>query len=400
MVRLGLFIYDHLGGRKVLPATRTVWLDRDPLGKGLKPGKAKAFVYSDCWVEDSRLVILNACDAADRGAAVMTHTRFLSARREGEGWQATIEDQSGQRNIRARALVNAAGPWVADVLGRVAGARQDRHVRLVKGSHIVVPRLFEGKHAFLLQNPDKRVVFAIPYETRFTLIGTTDEPWQDAPGRPEIDQDEIDYLCATIERYFEKPVAPADIVWAYSGIRPLYDDHAASASAVTRDYVLDLDDGQSRTPILSVFGGKITTYRKLAEHAMAKLAPYFDGAEPSWTAGAILPGGEFADGNFESYVSGLGASYSALPLSLLRRLARAYGTRANELLGRSSIPADLGENFGADLFAREIDYLMDHEWARDAQDILFRRSKLGLHVPHGTEHLIAAYMEERWGRAG
>ncbi|WP_335308735.1 glycerol-3-phosphate dehydrogenase [Sphingomonas phyllosphaerae] len=400
LVRLGLFLYDHLGGRKRLPATRTVMLDRDAIGRGLKPGNPKAFVYSDCWVEDSRLVVLNARDAADRGATILTHTRLIAARREESGgWLATIADAAGTRELRARALVNAAGPWVAQVLGTVPDARRDRGVRLVKGSHIVVPRLYDGGHAFLLQNPDRRVVFAIPYEQDYTLVGTTDESWQGEPAPAVIDQAETDYLLRTIARYFERSVAPDDIVWTYSGIRPLYDDHAADASAVTRDYVLNLDTGNSGAPMLSVFGGKITTYRKLAEHALQQLARFFPAAGPAWTADVALPGGDIVDADFERYLSTLTARYPALPAPLLRRLARAYGTRTERLLGDARTTADLGADLGGGLFAREVDYLRDQEWATNVEDILFRRSKLGLHVPAGTDARLDAYLASISGSA-
>ncbi|WP_341208903.1 glycerol-3-phosphate dehydrogenase [uncultured Sphingomonas sp.] len=396
LVRLGLFLYDHLGGRERLPATRTVALDRDPVGRGLKPGNPKAFVYSDCWVEDSRLVVLNARDAADRGATILTHTRLVDARRDDAGgWRATIADATGPRQIRARALVNAAGPWVADVLGSVPDARRDRGVRLVKGSHIVVPRLYDGAHAFLLQNPDRRVVFAIPYEQDYTLVGTTDEAWQGEPGRAVIDQQETDYLLGTIARYFERPVVQEEIVWTYSGIRPLYDDRAANASAVTRDYVLDLDTGTDGAPMLSVFGGKITTYRKLAEHALQELARFFPAAGPAWTADAPLPGGDIADADFDRYLATLQTRYAALPAPLLRRLARAYGTRIEQLLGDARTTANLGEDLGGSLFTREIDYLSANEWASSAEDILFRRSKLGLHVPPDTAARVDAYLAHR-----
>ncbi|MEH3104607.1 MAG: glycerol-3-phosphate dehydrogenase [Sphingomonas phyllosphaerae] len=392
LVRLGLFLYDHLGGRERLPATRTVALDRDVVGKGLKPGDPKAFVYSDCWVEDSRLVVLNARDAADRGATILTHMRLINARRDGKGWTATIADAGGRREVRARALVNAAGPWVADVLGTVPDARRDRGVRLVKGSHIVVPRLYDGDHAFLLQNPDRRVVFAIPYEQHYTLVGTTDEAWQGKPGRAAIDQQETDYLLTTIARYFERPVAEDDIVWSYSGIRPLYDDHASNASAVTRDYVLDLDTGADGAPMLSIFGGKITTYRKLAEHALQELAGFFPAAGPAWTAGAALPGGDMPDADFGRYLAALQHRYPALPPDLLRRLARAYGTRTEHLLGDAQSLADLGEDLGGGLSSREVDYLRAEEWASSAEDILYRRSKLALHVPPGTAERVDAYL--------
>lgn len=390
MVRLGLFLYDHLGGRRRLPATQTVTLDTSPLGEGLAPRAGKAFVYADCWVEDSRLVVLNARDAADRGATIATRTRFLGAARDGTGWTARIADATGiERTVQARALVNAAGPWVAEVIGRVAGGRSDRGVRLVKGSHIVVPRLYPGEHAFMLQNPDRRIVFAIPYEGRFTLVGTTDQPWDDPPADVAIDAGETAYLLDTIARYFARPVTAADVVWSYAGIRPLYDDHAANASAVTRDYVLDCDRGAgAEAPLLSVFGGKITTYRKLAEHALQTLA--LAGAGGDWTAGAALPGGDMAD--FDGFLAALAADYPAMPAPLLRRLARAYGTRARMLLGDAAIPADLGEDFGGGLHAAEVDHLVATEWARTADDILYRRSKLALHVPAGTADRLAAYL--------
>ncbi|RZL98411.1 MAG: glycerol-3-phosphate dehydrogenase, partial [Sphingomonas sp.] len=286
MVRLGLFLYDHLGGRKRLPGTETVSLADTAWGHGLKTEGGKAFVYSDCWVEDSRLVALNAVDAAERGAIVRTRARLVEANRDAGGWTATIDADGGCREVRARAMVNAAGPWVADVLGRAGGGRTDRGVRLIKGSHIVVPRLYDGDHSFMLQNPDRRIVFAIPYEGDYTLVGTTDEAWDDAPGRATIGEAETDYILATITRYFDRTVTRDDVVWSFSGIRPLYDDKAASASAVTRDYVLDLDAGEGRAPLLSVFGGKITTYRKLAEHAMRHLAPLLSNAGPAWTADA------------------------------------------------------------------------------------------------------------------
>ncbi len=390
MVRLGLFLYDHLGGRKRLPATETIHLSRDPRGAGLKPGPDRAFVYADCWVEDSRLVVLNARDAADRGADIRTRTRLAAAMRKDGIWHATIEDTAGSRTVTARTLVNAAGPWVADILSKVPGAHHDRGVRLIKGSHIVVPRLYEGDHAFLLQNPDRRVVFAIPYERDFTLIGTTDQPWEGPPGRATIDPQETAYLCDTVNRYFTRTIAPADVAWSYAGIRPLYDDHAADASAVTRDYVLDLDAEDGQPPLLSVFGGKITTYRKLAEHALEKLGPTFPNAREAWTAKQPLPGGDFTD--FDALLAESIAKRPGLPPSLLHRLARAYGTDTAALLGDAQDVSALGQHFGGDLYAREIDYLVWREWARTAEDILYRRSKLGLHVPTGTAETIDAYL--------
>ena len=393
MVRAGLFLYDHLGGREKLPATQTIALDRSAMGAGLADRRGKAFVYSDCWVEDSRLVVLNAIDAAERGARIRTRTRLVSARRDGAVWEATIADAGGERVVRARALVNAAGPWVADVIGRAAGVSAERGVRLIKGSHVVVPRLYEGEHAFMLQNPDRRIVFAIPYEGRFTLLGTTDEAWQGAPGAATIDDAETDYILDTANRYFARRLGRDDVTWSYAGIRPLYDDHKGNASAVTRDYVLDLEaDGP---PMLSVFGGKITTYRKLAEAAMKQLARTFPQAGAAWTAGAALPGGEFPSDGFDALADRLAGTRPGFRRSLLRRLARAYGTRAERVLGNARTPEELGEEFGGGLHAAEIDYLVAAEWARTADDILYRRSKLGLHTPPGAAARIDAYLAGR-----
>jgi glycerol-3-phosphate dehydrogenase len=397
MVRLGLFLYDHLGGRKRLPATQTIDLTRALQGKGLNPGAGKAFVYSDCWVEDSRLVVLNAMDAAARGATVRTRTRLVAARREGACWRATIADATGQTNIRARALVNAAGPWVEDVIQRVTdpastGNARTRGVRLIKGSHIVLPRLYPGDHAFMLQNPDRRIVFAIPYEGEFTLVGTTDEPWDTAPGPAEISSGETEYLLETVRRYFAVNVGVDDVRWSYAGIRPLYDDHAANASAVTRDYVLDVETADGGAPLLSVFGGKITTFRKLAEHALEKLAPHFPMAGPAWTAGAVLPGGDLPGGDFDAYLADLAGEHPALPRPLLRRLARAYGTRAEAILAGARSASDLGRDFGGGLSEAELVYLARNEWAISGADVLWRRSKMGLHVLPPAEAQIDAFL--------
>ena len=392
MVRLGLFLYDHLGGRKQLPGTKSLDLDRSSFGNGLSVN-GKAFSYSDCWVEDSRLVVLNAMDAAEHGARIETRARLVEASSDNRCWVATIANERGNRHVRAKMIVNAAGPWVDTVLRQLGRGRDDKGVRLVKGSHIVVPRLYRGDHAFMLQNSDKRIVFAIPYEDNFTLIGTTDKPWTEAPGKASISAAEIDYLCATANRYFERQVGPEDLVWSYAGIRPLYDDHSANASAVTRDYVLDFDKGDERqAPILSIFGGKITTFRKLAEHAMAHIAQIFPQADVPWTAGATLPGGDIANGDFEGFLKELSQSYPQMPDSLLRRLARAYGTKAASVLGNAQTVAELGRDFGGGLHASEITYLVECEWAKNAEDILFRRSKLGPHVPAGTAEAIDAWL--------
>ena len=385
MVRLGLFLYDHLGGRKELPGTETIALDTAPQGDGLKDRKGKAFVYSDCWVEDSRLVVLNAQDAAAKGADIRTRTRLVSARREAGLWAATLSDAAGEQHVRARALVNAAGPWVAEVIAATGINAHGRGVRLVKGSHIVVPRLYEGDHAFMLQNPDRRIVFAVPYEGRFTLVGTTDEPWEGPPAKARISQGETDYLLDTANRYFDRQLTNDDVSWSYAGIRPLYDDKAGNASAVTRDYLLDLDATGDQAPMLSVFGGKITTYRRLAEHAMKELARFFPRAGGAWTAGAALPGGDMAD--FDTFFRELSAEHPTVPEPQFRRLARAYGTAT-----RAILKDGLGEDLGGGLTTAEIDYLREQEWAQTSEDILYRRSKLGLHVPPGTAERVDAYL--------
>ncbi len=395
MVRLGLFLYDNIGGRKELPGTDTIDLSSDLKGSGLKDG-GKAFVYSDCWVEDSRLVALNAMDAAARGADIRTRTKLIAGRADGDEWIATIEDKDGTHEVRAKMLINAAGPWVDEMLRTLGRAKNDRGVRLVKGSHIIVPKLYDGDHAFMLQNPDRRIVFAIPYEHDYTLVGTTDEPWEAAPGKAEISESETEYLLDTANRYFETQVGKGDVKWSYAGIRPLYDDHAANASAVTRDYVLDLEKGEpGRPPMLSIFGGKITTFRKLAEHAMQEISGIFPKMGRAWTAGITLPGGEIARGDFEGFVDTLFVRYPQLPAALLRRYARAYGARMHVLIGGAATLDELGRDFGGGLYQAEVDYLAEHEWARSAEDILWRRTKMGLHVPAGTAEAVDAYLATR-----
>jgi glycerol-3-phosphate dehydrogenase len=389
LVRLGLFIYDHLAPRKRLHATRSVRLDRDPVGASLRPGLTRGFVYADCWVEDARLVVLNARDAFERGARVLTHTRLVQARRDGDTWSCDLAlRDGGTQTVRARALVNAAGPWVSRVLNQTLGLNSSKQVRLIKGSHIVLPRLHDGPEAFILQNTDRRIVFAIPYEQRYTLVGTTDTPFDGDPSRVAIDEAETGYLLDIINRYFRTTVTAADIAWSYAGVRPLYDDAAADASAVTRDYVLDVEAGPGKPALLSVFGGKITTSRKLAEHALEKLAPHLPKHGPAWTATAPLPGGDMPDGDFDRFLAGFRQRHAYLPPALSLRLARAYGTRADRLLQGCASMADLGRDYGAGLHQREVAYLRAEEWAETAEDILWRRSKLGLHVPEGTAAAI------------
>ena len=394
LIRLGLFLYDHIGGRRRLPGSRGVSL-RDPRwGGALKAGATRGFAYSDCWVEDSRLVALNAVDAAARGADIRTRTRLTGATRDGDRWIATLHGPDGERRAAARAIVNAGGPWVDKVLGSASGAEQERPPRLVKGSHIIVRRMFEGDHAYILQNADKRIVFAIPYEGEFTLIGTTDVPWDGEPGRPRISDAEVRYLCDSVNEYFATPIGPADVVHSYSGVRPLYDDGRDEAAAVTRDYVLKL--GMREGPqILSVFGGKITTYRKLAEHALERIAPFVPTMTPPWTETAPLPGGDMPDADFAAFLAGVARRWPFLPAALARRLARAYGTRIAAVIGAATAMADLGEDLGGGLTGAEVDYLIAHEFARTAEDILWRRSKLGLHTDGDTRDRLERYLTAR-----
>jgi glycerol-3-phosphate dehydrogenase len=373
MIRLGLFLYDHLGGKQRLPKSHAVDLTRDPRGAGLDPSITRGYVYSDCWVEDARLVVLNARDAAERGAEILTRTRFVTARKAAGHWVATIEDvvDGTRRRIEAPILINAAGPWVGDILRRRLDDPEGKSPRLVKGSHIVVPRLFEGDHAYILQNPDKRIVFAIPYEDRFTLVGTTDIPFTADPAK--------------------RKVTPADVVWTYSGVRPLYDDAAANASAVTRDYVLDVQGAKGEPVLLSIFGGKITTSRRLAEHALEKLEPFLAAPTKAWTATAPLPGGDLPGADFDGFLVRLQRAKPWLPADLARRLARAYGSRLDRILCDAIDMAGLGRDFGGGLTEAEAIYLRDQEWARTAEDVLWRRSKLGLHVPAGTREALQAF---------
>ncbi len=385
LLRLGLFLYDHLGGRKLLPPTRTLDLRTDVTGQPLAPRRfTKGFEYSDCAVDDARLVVLNARDAAERGATIRTRTRAIETRQRDGRWQVTVEDTvSGVRStIFARVLVNAAGPWVHEFLAGTIGVNARANVRLVQGSHIVVPKLYDHDRAYILQNADGRIVFTIPYQDDYTLIGTTDRDYDGDPAAAKATQEEIDYLCASVSEYFAKPVKPADVVWTYSGVRPLYDDGASEAKAATRDYVFELDAKPDAAPVLSVFGGKITTYRKLSEEALERVASYLPNIEAkgSWTGRTALPGGEFDVHGLDALIASLQSDYAFLSNVHATRLVRAYGTRAKKLLGNAASSADLGENFGATLTEAEVRYLMAQEWALSANDIVWRRSKLGLRL--------------------
>ncbi len=400
LIRLGLFLYDHLGGRKLLPATRALDLTRDPAGEPLKPDYRRGFEYSDCWVEDSRLVVLNAADAAAKGAVIQPRTRCLGARREGGLWHLDLEASDGaRRSVTARALVNAAGPWVTEMLTRVTGSNSPAKVRLVKGSHIILPRLFQHERAYIFQNADGRIVFAIPYEQDFTLVGTTDVDYHDDPAHPAITPEETRYLCDAANEYFRQPIQPADVVHSYSGVRPLYDDGAKEAKAATRDYVLELEAPAGQPPLISVFGGKITTFRRLAESVLAKLEPQLPAEMRArigkpWTARSTLPGGDFPVDGAARLADELQAGLADLPRSLARRLVRAYGTRARQILAGASSLADLGQSFGHDLREREVRYLMEHEWARHADDVLWRRSKLGLRVSAEQRQRLETFMQD------
>lgn len=394
LLRLGLFLYDHIGGRKLLPPTRTLDLAQDAAGRPLKDDKARAFEYSDCWVEDARLVVLNAMDAAVRGTAIHTRTRVVSARREGDLWQIVTEGPEGERTTWAKALVNAAGPWVGEVLNGVVHTNARAGVRMVQGSHIVVPKLYEHDRCYIFQNADGRIVFAIPYEQDFTLIGTTDRDYHGDPADVAATPDEIAYLCAAASEYFRQPVTPDSVVWTYSGVRPLYDDGASKAQEATRDYVLTLDVPAGSAPLLSVFGGKITTYRRLAEAALEKLAPHAAwAARAQWTMTGALPGGDFPIGGLEALVSEIAGARPWLERKTATRLVRAYGTRARDLLEGASSLADLGRHFGADLYEREVRYLMQAEWARRAEDVLWRRGKLGLRLSGPEREALDDFMQ-------
>ena len=392
LLRLGLFLYDHIGGRKLLPPTRTVDLRHDATGAPLKPEFTRGFEYSDCWVEDSRLTVLNARDAAERGATVVSRTECVAARRDGALWVLDLRDvdTDERRTIRARALVNAAGPWVAQVANHVVRANAPASVRLVQGSHIVVRRLYAHDACYIFQNADKRIFFVIPYERDFTLIGTTDQDFTGDATGIQASPVEIAYLCRAASEYLATPITPEMVVWTYSGVRPLFDDGSEKAQEATRDYVLSLDAPAGAAALLSVFGGKITTYRRLAEAALAKLAPHLpevSGAESGWTARAALPGGDFPVDGFDAQVASAHRRYPFLDPVTATRLVRAYGTRIDTMLAGVTTTAGLGRQFGAGLSEAELRYLMDAEWAVAAEDVVWRRSKLGLRL---TRDQIAA----------
>ncbi|RWA74493.1 glycerol-3-phosphate dehydrogenase [Mesorhizobium sp.] len=397
LIRLGLFLYDHIGGRKLLPATKTLDMASDPAGKPLKPLFRKAFEYSDGWVNDARLVALNARDAADRGAVIRTRTKVVSARRDGALWTIKIQNVlTGEtEEVRARLLVNAAGPWVDQVLAKAVGQNDVHNVRLVQGSHIVIKKKFDDPRAYFFQNKDGRIIFAIPYEEEFTLIGTTDRDYPGDPHDVKISDAEIDYLCAAASEYFAQAVKRSDIVWTYSAVRPLYDDGASKAQEATRDYVLKAEGGEGAAPLLNSFGGKITTFRRLAESMLEKIEGFLGKRGKPWTANAPLPGGDFPATGFDAQVARLKNAYPFLDQRLARRLTRLYGTRAEKLLGLAKSNADLGRNFGADLYEAEVRYLVENEWAVTAEDVLWRRTKRGLHFSREQTAALEEFMRGR-----
>jgi glycerol-3-phosphate dehydrogenase len=392
MIRAGLWLYDHLGGRITLPGSKAVSFPHMEFSAGLRGDLRSGFVYSDCRVDDSRLTLVNAMAAREKGATVLTRTRFERARRIDGEWEAEISAASGKRILRTRALVNAAGPWVMDVLGRVEGDKVKGRVRLVKGSHIIVPKVHSQRHAYILQNTDKRVVFLIPYEGRFTLIGTTDVPVPDVAAAARISEEETDYLLAAANRFLAKPLTHADVVSSYAGVRPLYDDGSENPSEVTRDYVLKLDHDAHRSPLVTIFGGKITTYRRLAEEAMERLAAFFPGLKGPWTGDEVLPGGNVA--HFNAFRDEMQQQYSKLGRELIEGVVRRHGNRATKVLGEAAKLDDLGRYFGAGLTEREVEYLRAQEWAVSAEDILWRRTKCGLHMTDAERAGVAKYLVE------
>jgi glycerol-3-phosphate dehydrogenase len=396
MIRIGLFLYDWLGGRRgrTLADSKSVDLRTDSAGGPLRREFVKGFAYSDAWVQDARLVVLNAMDAAARGATILTRTACIAARREADGWTVDLRLADGSlQRVHARALANAAGPWAVNFLDDIAHIPHSHALRLVKGSHIVVRQIYAHHCAYIFQQPDRRIIFAIPFEHEFTLIGTTDIDFHGDPTAPHITQEEITYLCEAASRYFKAPVNAQDVIWNYSGVRPLLGDENDSASEVTRDYLLDVDT--KGAPLLNVFGGKLTTFRRLGEEAVDHLASLLGNEAPAWTASSILPGGDLPGGHFDAFALAFSQRHAWMPGTLALRLCRQYGTRAEKIVDGATAPGDLGECLGADLYTAEVDYLIEHEWATTSEDILWRRSKLGLHFDAAAVGRLNAYIARR-----
>ena len=400
LIRLGLFLYDTLGGREILPGTAALDLRSDPAGKPLQDKFAKGFEYSDCWIEDSRLVLLNARDAEKRGATMRSRCAVTKAERVGDLWHISFKDsQSGtSETVQAKMLVNAGGPWVENIIHQTAGINSSEGVRLVRGSHIVTRKLFEHDKSYFFQGSDGRIIFAIPYEQDFTLIGTTDQDHSNPDARPECSEEERDYLLGFASEYFAKPVTKEDVVWSYSGVRPLYDDGASSASAATRDYVLTVNQPDGTAPILNVFGGKITTYRKLAENALVDIAPFFPNLSGPWTAGVPLPGGDLAVAEVEDRLQQLLRDYPFLTPRWALRLFRAYGTEAWDMLGTAQSAADLGRDFGATLSEQELRWSIANEYTKTTEDMIWRRSKLGLRLSQKEITALEAFFENYYSK--
>ena len=394
MIRTGLWIYDHLGGPITLPRSRAVGFPHMEFSAGLNPSIRTGFVYSDCRVDDSRLTVLNAVSAREKGAAILTRTRFERARRVDGAWQATIRPEGGEpRTIRAKGLVNAAGPWVVDALETIEGERIKDRVRLVKGSHIIVPKVHSQGHALILQNTDKRVVFVIPYQNDFSLIGTTDVAVDSVEQAARISPEEVDYLITAANRFLAKPISAQQIVSTYAGVRPLHDDGSANPSEVTRDYTLKMDLEHGKVPLLTVFGGKITTYRKLAEEALEHLEPHFPRMARPWTHKEMLPGGDV--GHFNAFRDAMHARYPGLGRELVEALVRRHGSRMPDIVGDAKDRGALGRDFGGNLTEREVQYLIANEWAATAEDIAWRRTKAGLHMSEGQRAAFEGWMRER-----
>ena len=393
LIRMGLFLYDHIGGRKLLPKSWSVNLKKHISGAALKDEFTAGFEYSDCWVQDSRLVVLNVRDAADRGAKVQVQTTCTDLIAKDDHWLVELKDnKSGAvETLKSRAVVNAAGPWVESVQNLQERNKVEHGVRLVKGSHVVVNKLFDHEYTYIFQNGDGRVLFAVPYEQHYTLLGTTDIEVEGDPAKVEIEQREVEYICKAVSEYFKKPVQLNDVVWSYTGVRPLYDDAAANASKVTRDYVLHLT--KSGPPMVSVFGGKITTFRKLSEEVVDMILPRLDIKQAAWTATAVLPGGDIPNADYEAFRKEKQQQYPWLPEALLNDYTRNYGTLIDSMLARCGSVADLGAHFGGDLYEAEVRHLMDNEWARGADDVLWRRTRKGLRVPEGTEEKLADWIQ-------
>ncbi|MGB6977127.1 MAG: glycerol-3-phosphate dehydrogenase [Gammaproteobacteria bacterium] len=395
-IRLGLWLYDHLGGRQRLPKSHMLDLIQHPAGSILQSKYNKGFSYIDCYVDDARLVVLNAIQAQQLGAKILTYTEMLQAQRYADYWRVLVRSKNTGKEqwLETRILINAAGPWVQEVLHDRIGIKPHYQTILVKGSHIVVPRFFKENFAFTLQNEDGRVIFVIPFDERFILIGTTEVGYQGDPANATISPEEIAYLCTAVNRYFSHQIQIQDVIWSYAGVRPLQGTEQQQLGKVSRDYKLELNTAQRHAPLLSIFGGKITTYRRLAEHVLKLLQTYFPHMGPEWTAATPLPGGDIKGANFENFCQQFSTKYSWLPPSLAYRYAHSYGTRAALFLKNAQSIADLGQPIAMGLYQQEIQYLVENEWALTADDILWRRTKLGLLFSKTDKNNLIKYLTQ------